>query len=393
MRTFAAIALIASTVLAQTYPLPLVASRDVAWPNTTGQGTSTLFTRVFYPSTVQGHNAPVLPKKGGWPVLLFLHGFSYMGRDYPALCAEWARQGFVVVAPDTGIWSYITLAQDAHANLGAIAAENVAVGGPFRGAFDLSRIGVAGHSMGGGTMAFVIAQNPQIRCAFGFAPAAPTGSAAAAITVPFGCVVGDGDVLTPYSQHAQPYLAGVDASSPLKFMARLGAASDHFSIAGMSGATPDFARAVDMSVGFFRHFLDVDADALEQCLGPAVIADPQVVAIEQDIAHPRIWSAGALVPGATVRVSVAAESGDGVIFAGPSVPVGVPTAIGTLLLDPSQAFTWISSIVPDVDRLDAQLYVPNTTAVIGVEFALQPAAPTSSASMRFGSLKEFVVGR
>lgn len=393
MRTFAAIALIASTVLAQTYPLPLVASRDVAWPNTTGQGTSTLFTRVFYPSTVQGHNAPVLPKKGGWPVLLFLHGFSYMGRDYPALCAEWARQGFVVVAPDTGIWSYITLAQDAHANLGAIAAENVAVGGPFRGAFDLSRIGVAGHSMGGGTMAFVIAQNPQIRCAFGFAPAAPTGSAAAAITVPFGCVVGDGDVLTPYSQHAQPYLAGIDASSPLKFMARLGAASDHFSIAGMSGATPDFARAVDMSVGFFRHFLDVDADALEQCLGPAVIADPQVVAIEQDIAHPRIWSAGALVPGATVRVSVAAESGDGVIFAGPSVPVGVPTAIGTLLLDPSQAFTWISSIVPDVDRLDAQLYVPNTTAVIGVEFALQPAAPTSSASMRFGSIKEFVVGR
>lgn len=393
MRIFAAIALIASTVLAQTYPLPLVASRDVAWPNTTGQGTSTLFTRVFYPSTVQGHNAPVLPKKGGWPVLLFLHGFSYMGRDYPALCAEWARQGFVVVAPDTGIWSYITLAQDAHANLGAIAAENVAVGGPFRGAFDLSRIGVAGHSMGGGTMAFVIAQNPQIRCAFGFAPAAPTGSAAAAITVPFGCVVGDGDVLTPYSQHAQPYLAGIDASSPLKFMARLGAASDHFSIAGMSGATPDFARAVDMSVGFFRHFLDVDADALEQCLGPAVIADPQVVAIEQDIAHPRIWSAGALVPGATVRVSVAAESGDGVIFAGPSVPVGVPTAIGTLLLDPSQAFTWISSIVPDVDRLDAQLYVPNTTAVIGVEFALQPAAPTSSASMRFGSLKEFVVGR
>lgn len=393
MRIFAAIALIASTVLAQTYPLPLVASRDVAWPNTTGQGTSTLFTRVFYPSTVQGHNAPVLPKKGGWPVLLFLHGFSYMGRDYPALCAEWARQGFVVVAPDTGIWSYITLAQDAHANLGAIAAENVAVGGPFRGAFDLSRIGVAGHSMGGGTMAFVIAQNPQIRCAFGFAPAAPTGSAAAAITVPFGCVVGDGDVLTPYSQHAQPYLAGIDASSPLKFMARLGAASDHFSIAGMSGATPDFARAVDMSVGFFRHFLDVDADALEQCLGPAVIADPQVVAIEQDIAHPRIWSAGALVPGATVRVSVAAESGDGVIFAGPSVPVGVPTAIGTLLLDPSQAFTWISSIVPDVDRLDAQLYVPNTTAVIGVEFALQPAAPTSSASMRFGSIKEFVVGR
>lgn len=393
MRTLAAIALIASTVLAQTYPLPLVASRDVAWPNTTGQGTSTLFTRVFYPSTVQGHNAPVLPKKGGWPVLLFLHGWSYMGRDYPTLCAEWARQGFVVVAPDTGIWNYVTLTQDAHANLGAIAVANAAAGGPFEGALDLTRIGVAGHSMGGGTMAFVVAQNPQIRCAFGFAPAAPTGSAAAAITVPFGCVVGDGDVLTPYAQHAQPYLAAVDASSPLKFMARLGAASDHFSIAGMSGATPDFTRAVGMSVGFFRHFLDIDADALEQCLGPAVVADPQVVVIEQDIAHPRIWSAGALVPGATVRVSVAAESGDGLIFAGPSVQVGVPTAIGTLLLDPNQAFTWIASLVPDVDRLDALLYVPNTTAVVGVEFALQPAATTSSASMRFGSLKEFVVGR
>jgi len=391
MRTFAAIALFAASALAQTYPL--VASRDVAWPNTTGQGTSTLFTRVYYPSTVQGHNAPVLPKKGGWPVLLFLHGWSFMGRDYPTLCAEWARQGFVVVAPDTAIWNYVTLTQDAHANLGAIAAANATAGGPFQDAFDLSRIGVAGHSMGGGTTAFVVAQNPQIRCVFAFAPAAPTGSSAAAITLPFGCVVGDGDVLTPHWQHAQPFVSAVDAGAPIKFMARLDATSDHFSIVGMSGVTPDFTRAVGMSVGFFRHFLDVDADALEQCLGPTVVADPLVVAIEQDIAHPRIWSAGALVPGATVRISVAAESGDGLIFAGPAVPVGVPTAIGTLLLDPNQAFTWIASLVPDVDRLDAQLYVPNTTAVIGVEFALQPAAPTSSANMQFGSIKEFVVGR
>lgn len=393
MRTLVAIALLTSTVLAQTYPLPLVASRDVAWPNTTGQGSPTLFTRVFYPSTVQGHNAPVLPNKGGWPVLLFLHGWSFMGRDYPTLCVEWARQGFIVVAPDTGIWNYVTLSHDAHANLGAIAVANATANGPFHGAFDLSRIGVAGHSMGGGTMAFVVAQNPQIRCAFGFAPAAPVGNAATAITVPIGCVVGDGDMLTPYWQHAQPYLAGVSASSPIKFMVRLDAHADHFSIAGMSGATSDFTRSSDISVGFFRHFLDVDVDALEQCLGPSVLADPQVVAIEQDIAHPRIWAASALVPGATARVSVAAESGDGIIIAGPTATLGVPTILGTLLLDPSQAFTWIVSVVPDVDRLDAYIHVPNTSAVVGMEFALQPAAPTSSASMRLGSIKEFVVGR
>lgn len=391
MRLLVVLAFALASLAAQT--VQHVSHQDVAWPNTTGQGWPTLYTRFFYPSTHPLRNAPVLPKKGGWPVVMFLHGFSFMGRDYPNLCFEWARRGFVVVAPDTAIWGYVQLAQDANANLVAMRMQNSTRGGQFFDAFDFGRVAVAGHSMGGGTIAYAVPQIPEIRCAFAFAPAAPIGNAAGSIHIPFGCVVGDGDGLTPWWQNAFPYLAGVDAQAPVKFMARLGSASNHFSIVGMSGITPDFVRAVDMSVGFFRHFLDIDPDALEQCLGPAVVADPQVVTIEQDIAHPRIWSSGALLPGATVRVSVAAESGDGLIFAGPSIPSGVATAIGTLLLDPNQAFTWIASLVPDVDRLDAQLVVPNTPAVLGVEFALQPAAPTSTSAIRFGSRKDFVVGR
>lgn len=390
MRFLAAAVILVASLSAQTaHP---VGQRDVAWPNTTGQGWPTLYTRIWYPATAQQHNAPVAPSRDGWPVVLFLHGFSFMGRDYPLLCQEWARRGFVVVAPDTAIWNYVQLAQDAHANLVAIAGVNATVGDPLQGAFDLGRVAVAGHSMGGGTIAYVAAQNPEIRCAFAFAPAAPIGNAAASVTIPFGCVVGDGDTITPTWLHAQPYVAGVAPQSPLKFLARLDGTSGHFTIIGHTGITPDFTRAVGMSVGFFRHFLDVDADGLEQCVGPAVVADPMVVGFEQDIAEPRIWSSGALVPGATVRVSVAAESGDGLIFAGPALQGGVATSIGTLLLDPSQAFTWIASIVPDIDRLDATLYVPNTPAVVGIEFALQPAASTSLATFRFGSCKQFVVG-
>ena len=46
--------------------------RDLSFPNTTGQGSTTLSARVYYPATSSGANTPmVTPPAGGYPVVVF----------------------------------------------------------------------------------------------------------------------------------------------------------------------------------------------------------------------------------------------------------------------------------------------------------------------------------
>ena len=57
-----------------------VGTRDIALANTTGQGSSSLTARVHFPAATAGSNVPVLPQQGGWPVVVFLHGFLALDR-------------------------------------------------------------------------------------------------------------------------------------------------------------------------------------------------------------------------------------------------------------------------------------------------------------------------
>src|SRR5688572_4495672 len=234
-----------------------VGRRDVSWRNTSGHGSPELDARVCYPAPTNGIGVPLLPRAGGWPAIVFLHGYGQLGRDYIALGDAWASAGFIVVQLDTAQWNYLTLWDDGIAMFGALGAANVEPSGRFHDAFDLQRVGLAGHSAGGGTLGLVLALNPGYRCGLALAPVTPGTFVASMVDVPFGIVVGTGDSTTSPGTHSEPYFHAVASQQGFKFLYTMDVACDHLNVAGLTMAPmPDvFARVADVGRGFFQRFL------------------------------------------------------------------------------------------------------------------------------------------
>lgn len=387
----AALSLTVAAPAQGTHAVHLVGQADVAWANTTGQGTPILATRVLYPSTTGGVNAPLEPRVGGWPVIVFLHGFALLGRDYGDLASQWVGSGFAVVLVDTAMFAFFDEANDAIAQFAAIGAANADPSSPFVGAFDMQRVALAGHSMGGGALAVALATNPGYRCAFALAPAFPGTTYTHRVAVPMGLAVGKSDVVTPWYFHAYPYYETLLTQSGLRTWMLLDAACDHMNIAGLAGASdPCFARVVDVTTGFFRHFLDIDANGLDRVLGPCIEQSHQVVFQHTSVVQPRLWADQPLALGTTVRISLATDGGPGAILAAPSVGWATPTSLGTLLLDPLHTYTWTVAVALG-PRMDATLVVPNLPALVGTPVAMQGLGSTIAVPLRFGSAAQFVV--
>ncbi|MBL8754080.1 MAG: hypothetical protein JNK15_12340 [Planctomycetes bacterium] len=372
---------------------PLVPGyRDVAWPNTSDAGTPYLFSRVLYPSHVGGNSAPVAPKTGGWPVIVLLHGFSFWGQHYVNLGEALARSGFVVMQLDTGIWNYLTLEADARAALPALVAANASADDFFHDAFDTARIGLAGHSMGGGVAGLVLANNPGYRCGFGFAPVAPSPTVAAAIDVPFGIVVGEGDTITPWQMFSVPFFQSLAPTTGLKFCHVLDQTCDHMNVAGL-GVAGDaaFVSASAVAAGFFRSFLAADPTGLERCIGPRARAAANFTSCDAEFAEPLVWSDMQPRLGRTVRVSIASAGGFGGILAAGSVTSGLPTSYGTFWLDPATTYTWVAGHIERHGRIDVMLSTPNNASLVGVTLALQAVGDDAQQVLKLGTTGEFTV--
>jgi hypothetical protein len=103
---------------------------------------------------------PIAP--GSWPVIVFVHGTAAFRTQSLTLMTHWASRGFVVIA---GTHAGLRLADilqgrigvgDPVADVVGMLAAIRAGGGPLAfaaGAMDPTRIGLAGHSAGGGTIA------------------------------------------------------------------------------------------------------------------------------------------------------------------------------------------------------------------------------------------------
>lgn len=388
--TLCAVSALSGSASAQAH---LVGRQDVVWANTTWHGTRELAARVCYPAPTSGFQVPVLPRAGGWPVIVFLHGFAHLGRDYHAIGDAWASAGFIVVQLDTAQWSFLTLWDDGIAMFGALAAATAAPGTRFSGAFDMQRVGLAGHSMGGGTAGLVLASNPGYRCGFVLAPVFPGIVPSGMVAVPFGAVAGTGDAITPVGTHAEPFYAAVASEQGFKFLYTMDLDCDHMNVAGLAtGASPAvFERVADVGTNFFRLFLLDDANAVERCIGPAALAEPRLVELAQQIVEPRVWAPRPLRIGRRARVSLAAEEGLGGILVASSTAAPIATSIGTLLLDPASGFMWTIAPLERPRRIDAVVEVPNDPLLIGLTVAFQAIGPTPSDPLLLGTAVQYVV--
>ena len=396
-----ALALALPPLEAQAIPaLHAVGTHDVVWRDPlAAAGSRALAARVCYPSPVGGTDARVATRTGGWPVVVLLHGYGLLGRDYAVLGEAWAARGFAVVLLDTARWSFTAQVADGIAVFGALAAANTAAGGFFRGAFDGSRVAIAGHSMGGGALALVLGSNPGYRCALALAPVWPGAAAAAGVQVPIGIVVGAADATTPWATSSQPYFHTAAPASGFKFCYLLGPGCGHLNLAGLGGAAAGiaadraFLRTMDLGVGFFRHCLDLDATALDRCFGPVAVDEPLLLRLDREIVQPAVWVSNRLRSGRPVRVSVAAQPGFCAILAGPALAAPAPTSIGPLRLDPAYAFPLAVGLTGAGGEFDTVLSVPGARAIVGTTLALQALGAGAAGAHQLGAAIELTVER
>ncbi len=363
--------------------------RDVGWPNLTGQGTTTLICRIHYPSTTPGTDTPLLPRSGGWPSVVFLHGFATPGPFYDTLGQAFAAAGIIAVVSNTSLFDDVGQEQDGRALYHAVRSAHVDSGSPFFGAFAASKIGIAGHSMGGGNAANVLASNPGYACGFGFAPQDARGYAARSVSVPFGMVVGAQDAITPWQDNALAIYDDLRIYTGLKSLHVLTAPANHGNIAGLSlpvGTNdPSFDAAFSVARGFFRRFLGEDASGLDALLGPDVAADPRVTSIRAQIESPQTWTNGPLNLGQSRRLSIAGEPGAcGIVTGAFPLSSPVPTPFGDLLVDPSSLYMAFSGFASAGRRFDIPLAIPNLPGLAGFTLHAQCFGRARDHALVFG---------
>jgi hypothetical protein len=106
----------------------------------------------------------------GLPVVLFLPGFQLQSMQYVGTVEHLASHGFIVVRadPPTSLFSpssHVTLRDDARAVLDWALGSS-----PFRMRVDATRVGAAGHSLGGKVTTMLAAVDPRVRALYGLDP-------------------------------------------------------------------------------------------------------------------------------------------------------------------------------------------------------------------------------
>jgi dienelactone hydrolase len=379
-----------------------VGTVDAVWTNTTGVGGAALDVRVHYPSLYGGIGSPMVPaaSPSGYAVVVFLHGYGLLGTDYADLGDQLAQSGFIAVMLNTAQYSYSEMEGDTRAMLVAIGNANNEPGGFFENAFDVSKVGLMGHSMGGAVIAYVLnadpslpTSNPGYKCGLCLAPVNPALAVAGGtvVNVPIGMVSGAGDTLTPPAMHATPFYNSLEPTEGLKFHYKMDAGCDHMNIAGLSSANPGvFERSYKIAGGFFGQFLGGTSTGLESVLGVEGLSDPYLLDIESDTVVPQSWASAALTIGGQTRVSVAAEDGYAGLIAAATISAPTSTMVGTLLLDPATAFSLAETFIVG-ERLDVIISVPNAPALVGSPFAVQGGGATLTNPFRLGSALSFEI--
>ncbi len=390
---------LASAILLATQVLPAQANpvgrRDVGWPNTTGSGSQTLAARVHYPATSAGSNTPIATRPGGWPVVVFLHGFASPGTLYGTFGDALAARGFVVVVNNTATFDNTGQEADGRALYAAVLAANAEPAGPFTGALDTARIGLCGHSMGGGNTANVLSNNPGYRCGLAFAPTDARGSNAGAVDVPFGILVGTGDVITPWQAFSRPLYDGLTAVSGLRYLTLLDGSVSHTNLVGpflFGGGGAPFDVAISHADGFFRRHLLGDAQGMEVVLGATARAEPRLVSIDVEIAEPDLWPDDTLLLGSRRRLSVGAEPGPcGILASQAFAQTPTQTPFGLLLLDPAGLELAWSGVAGSDRRFDVTLDVPTDPALRGVTVPTQAFGACRDAGLALGAATGLVL--
>lgn len=374
---------------------------SASFANATGQGALTLEARVYYPATAAALNAPMQPPPAaGYPVVVFLHGFTQLGDSYDVVGSDLARRGYVVVLNNSSQFSATAQADDAKAYFSVLAAANTQVGGFFEGALDMSRAALAGHSAGGSNTIQALADNPGYSCGFVLAPVYPGPLVTAAVDVPLCVIQGEADTVLPWSSSGLPVYQQATNARSLRTFYRMGPSAQHNNVAGLL-----LANAVDEDIwhasrsvmrGFLDCYLVGDSAGLEGVIGDDARAEPALSHLHLSIESPSLWTVGDPTIGQTVHVRLASEPGPVVLLLASAFGPTLSTPLGLLELNPTAVLGSLPGFV-GLDRYTTtSLSIPADPALVGFELAMQGLGrgthTATSLGVEFTGSAQLVVG-
>ncbi|MFC7759317.1 hypothetical protein ACFQY4_15930 [Catellatospora bangladeshensis] len=150
--------------------------------------------RIYYPAATAGQNAAVAA--GRFPAIAFGHGFLQGVSKYYGTMSHLASWGFIVAAPTSqgGLApSHSGFADDLNAQLTWLVAQDTTAGSRFNAHVTTGKLGLSGHSMGGGASVLAASRNPAVTTVANLAAAETNPSAAtaaASVRVPMMLVAG-----------------------------------------------------------------------------------------------------------------------------------------------------------------------------------------------------------
>jgi len=210
--------------------------------------------RVIMPWAEGGSPAP----NRQYPIIAWANGWDNTGNDtvagYTGGLSAWALDGpYIIIADKSRSPKVSTLT----ACLNWMVAQNTTSGSIFNGKLNTSKIGLAGHSQGGGVA--IMAGNAAFNIVgvVSFNPYQPNWKNAEKQKGPVLIFAGDADTTTPVAQYAQPAYDKVKTSGKGAVLAIL-QGGDH---SDQVWLTPDFTNFQQPSNLFWRKVLNGESNA------------------------------------------------------------------------------------------------------------------------------------
>ncbi|MCB9890776.1 MAG: hypothetical protein H6833_03930 [Planctomycetes bacterium] len=362
---------------------------DIVFPNTSGVGSRFLPTRVYYPRGFEAINART------FPVVVFIHGYSKIGREYPGIGEHFAAHGYFAFMIDTARWDVVLMGHDGRAMFSILQNENARRDSPFAGKLDMTRVGVIGHSWGGANVNCVLADNPGYVLGAGFAPHAIPPQFAKSVRVPIAIVVGKGDKITPFTEHALSNFQANTRATDFKVMHVLDESCHHGNVASYTylGAEAKDRAIFEHCIRVIRSFCDCylkdDHDALAAVVGPASHYR-ELVETQIELATPKFFKSGSEKLGETVYLHLLGEAG----LAAHLFSYGtakIPMNFGTLLLDPHYLMITNATVLERAGVATQELSLPEDEAFRGLELFFQGLA-FADGKPRFSGLVSIKIG-
>lgn len=228
-----------------------IAQITVARSSVSGFGGGT----IYYPTSTD---------EGTFGAVAAVPGFTASQSSVAWYGPRLASQGFVVITIDT----LSTLDQPASRGTQLLAAlDYLTTSSAVRTRIDATRLGVMGHSMGGGGSLAASRTRPSLQASIPLAPYHSTKNWSAD-TVPTLIIGAESDSVAPVASHAEPFYTSLPASSDKAYL--------ELNNASHSAPTSTNVTIAKYSISWLKRFIDNDT-RYEQFLCPA----PSGPAIEE----------------------------------------------------------------------------------------------------------------